>query len=426
MRDMSLTAGLGRTYKWLRPSSSAKWAFGDGIGFSSFVHRVDAVPTSTDGALGTFEVTVTGDVPGSEAVLTFAAPVTVPGAEGPLPLAPGGSERHQITVEDFDVSMVDSLGRRYQHAGTDAVQFDRDSGHMLEKRMTVGSTVLLDTLPHPPPGTARTKTDDGATTVTIAEALLPPLSPTAGAAEAGAGAAGAAGAAAAALPIAMGETARVPPASLWQDGEFYRVPSSLWFCDAGSNSQPARVANGSGAATVNTTTQLCQRNRSAAPGLQLLRTIRQFSDFPGAFDVAMRLQLAGQSPTHVCDLAEVDWELPLAQNETAVLRGHVGGNDSAADFSQYNVVLGATAEAHALFTSAGGRPSGARMPVFSLALPDGGGYIWSLGWSGNWEMTFSASGGRLRIRISSGVSSSSGARFCVSADTRFVRAAFCV
>lgn len=76
----------------------------------------------------------------SEAVLIFVPPVNVPGAEGPLPvrqlfefirtavLAPGDSERHRATIDAFIVSMVDSLGRRYQHKGTYSVQFDRGRG----------------------------------------------------------------------------------------------------------------------------------------------------------------------------------------------------------------------------------------------------------------------------------------------------------
>ena len=78
-------------------------------------------------------------------MLIFVPPVNVPGAEGPLPvrqlfefirtavLAPGDSERHRATIDAFIVSMVDSLGRRYQHKGTYSVQFDRGGGEKVER-----------------------------------------------------------------------------------------------------------------------------------------------------------------------------------------------------------------------------------------------------------------------------------------------------
>ena len=211
---------------------------------------------------------------------------------------------------------------------------------------------------------------------------------------------------------------REPVSSLWLDGVFQTIPSPAWPCDSDSFTQAARAANGSAAASVNTTMALCQHEQA---DLQLLRTIRRFSDFPGAVDVEATLQQAGSAATahRVCDLAELDWRLPLQRGTFAVLRGHIGGNDSAIDFSPVSIVLGnnttnGSAQAHASFTSVGGLPSGAHMPVFSLSLPGAGagGFVWSLGWSGNWMQTFSVSGDTLRIRIASGVSSSTGARFC--------------
>jgi alpha-galactosidase len=215
-----------------------------------------------------------------------------------------------------------------------------------------------------------------------------------------------------------------PPASLWVDGDFQTIPSLTWPCETDTFTRRARTANGSGAATVNTTTALCQHHGGKkGTRLQVLRTTRRFSDFPGAVDVVARLRQAGSLPHRVCDVAELDWSLPLRRGAVAILRGHIGGNDSAVDFTPFSVTLGdnataSSARAHVNFSSVGGLPSGAYMPVFSLSLPGigrtaaAGGFVWSLGWSGNWMQTFSVTDGALRIRIASGSSSSTGARFC--------------
>eukprot|EP01047_Picozoa_sp_COSAG01_P118548 COSAG01_NODE_47231_length_394_cov_1.208191_1_plen_96_part_01 len=74
-----------------------------------------------------------------------------------------------------------------------------------------------------------------------------------------------------------------PPASLWVDGDFQTIPSLAWPCETDTFTRRARTANGSGAATVNTTTALCQHHDGKkGTQLQVLRTTRRFSDFPGA------------------------------------------------------------------------------------------------------------------------------------------------
>lgn len=212
--------------------------------------------------------------------------------------------------------------------------------------------------------------------------------------------------------------------TLWQDGVFCSpadgtvpppygssAPCPNWTRADDSFARPARSVNGSGDAVLTTNTTLFRA--AASPGLQLLVVTRSYSDFPGAFDVSARVQLAGVNASLVCDLAEADWLIPLPPGAAPTLYHQFGSNNSAADFGPKPPVSLAVGAAFQT-TPQGGRSSNFEFPAFVLALPGGGGLAWMVGWSGNWEQNVTRDGAAVRVRIASATSSATGARFCAA------------
>jgi beta-D-xylosidase 4 len=181
MEDLSLTAGEGRTYKWLgyrNASVAPAFRFGAGLSYSSFDVDVKPLPASALAArsvdsgrsrgalLASFEITThnVGAVAASDATLVFAAPTSSISEAAPLPrprkqlvdfirtpvLKPGAT--HTATVHIFAeaVAMTDHLGRSVAHRGTYEVIFDGGENASSVQHVVIAKDMLLDTLPPPP------------------------------------------------------------------------------------------------------------------------------------------------------------------------------------------------------------------------------------------------------------------------------------
>ena len=108
---------------------------------------------------------------------------------------------------------------------------------------------------------------------------------------------------------------------------------TAWNATSDEFTAPARpMTMESDATTITTTTTILRAPGSVvgadgrAVGLQLLVEARRYSDFPGSLEYASRIQLAGALPTHVCDLADVDWLLPVDPAEEVVLFSQSGSS----------------------------------------------------------------------------------------------------
>ena len=202
--------------------------------------------------------------------------------------------------------------------------------------------------------------------------------------------------------------------------------ASAWAASSDSFSSAARQVAGAPSATLNTTTTLLRapapaKYAASSPwagkpiGLQLLVKTVRYSDFPGAIEYTSRIQLAGCAPTHVCDLAEVDWLLPVDPAVQVTLFSQSGSSAAPTDFAPNtpaNFVVGC----HDQTTPNGGRPSNRQMPAFNLQIGDTGGLVWMIGWSGNWQQDIWRNESGIRIRIASATSSATNAHFCTQMD----------
>ena len=210
MTDMSLTAGDGRTYKWLGYKStnasssnsdsnsngggggsssssgstdSAAFAFGSGSSYSTFGVSAVVLPATaaeqhagrwrrrrtggTRGALlASFSITTTnlGLVSASDATLVFVAPTQNISAEAPHPrpnkqlvefirtpvLEPGANHTDVVHLYEDAFAMSDWRGRSVAYSGTYRVLFDNGDGASSERAVVVAGNAVLDTMPVPP------------------------------------------------------------------------------------------------------------------------------------------------------------------------------------------------------------------------------------------------------------------------------------
>ena len=190
MVDMSLTAGDGRTHRWLgykNRSLEPSFRFGAGESYSSFAVAVaTAYPHSTDGNEATWrarhretqrdaerdrslsvasyvvKTTNTGDFPASDATLIFvvarnissAAPEPRPRqtlaefVRTPVldPLA-SHTEHVQLSLDAF--AMTDWRGRSVAYSGTYSVIFDSGGERLVQQDVVLDRDVVVDALPAP-------------------------------------------------------------------------------------------------------------------------------------------------------------------------------------------------------------------------------------------------------------------------------------
>ena len=202
--------------------------------------------------------------------------------------------------------------------------------------------------------------------------------------------------------------------------------ASAWAASSDSFVSSARQVAGAPAATVNRTTTILRapapaKYAASSPwaghpiGLQLLVDTFRYSDFPGSVEYVSRIQLAGSVSTHVCDLAEVDWLLPVDPGVQVTLFSQSGSSATPTDFAP-NTPANFSVGCHDKTTPNGGRPSNRQMPAFNLQIGDTGGLVWMIGWTGNWQQDIWRNLSGIRIRIASATSSSTNARFCTQMD----------
>ena len=176
MVDMSLTAGDGRTHRWLgykNRSVEPSFHFGSGTSYSSFAVVVAPVDNTGDhnswqdrrflsAASYTMTTTNTGDLPASEATLIFVAPQIISSA-APQPrpvrtlatfvrtpvLDPG--ENHTASVElSLDAfAVTDWQGKSVAYSGKYTVIFDNGHGGKLMQQAVLQKDTILDVLPPP-------------------------------------------------------------------------------------------------------------------------------------------------------------------------------------------------------------------------------------------------------------------------------------
>ena len=186
MTDMSLTAGDGRTYKWLgfqNASIEPSFAFGTGTSYTTFGVSVRKTSTpaaeaeaveqtgrrtgGTRGALlASFSIATTnrGAVAASDATLVFVALAANISAEAPQPrpkkqlvefvrtplLEPGASHTEVVHLHAEAFAMADWRGRSVAYSGTYRVLFDNGDGATAAHDVKIAEDAVLDVMPAPP------------------------------------------------------------------------------------------------------------------------------------------------------------------------------------------------------------------------------------------------------------------------------------
>merc|ERR1711924_162416 len=147
MKDMDMTAGDGRTYKWYGykdPTLKATFEVGTGISYTTFNVSVNKLPTWSQPSttIAQFEVGFanTGEATASEAILIYARMVNVPDAPQPTPkrqlinfarspvLRPGEHFKTKVPIHIKDLSVVDVAGKRATYNGLHEIVFSNGSG----------------------------------------------------------------------------------------------------------------------------------------------------------------------------------------------------------------------------------------------------------------------------------------------------------
>lgn len=179
MTDMSLTAGDGRTYKWLGymdASIEPSFAFGMGTSYSTFgvavVSTVAAkqserrASVARGALLASFSITTTnhGMFAASDATLVFVVPTTNISTQAPRPrpkkqlvefvrtpvLEPGASHMDVVHLHEEAFAMADWRGRNVAYSGTYEVLFDNGDGQACAHEVTIAKITVLDVMPAPP------------------------------------------------------------------------------------------------------------------------------------------------------------------------------------------------------------------------------------------------------------------------------------
>jgi len=164
MNNMSMQAGLGRSYRYLDMARSPPlWTFGAGLSYTSFKVELQAAcqPSLQRGSSMELvaKVTNTGAVAGTDVLLVFASLLSEPPSGfSVLPrewivafvrtseLAPGNSESVRLPVLDEDLRMVNDAGSELVVAGAYNLRLD-DGTTTLSCSTKVPSTYTLSTLP---------------------------------------------------------------------------------------------------------------------------------------------------------------------------------------------------------------------------------------------------------------------------------------
>ena len=166
MRDMSMQAGAGRSYRWLDVAASPPlWSFGDGLSYTHFALQLAKERRS--GSELRYEVTVTnrGAHPGANVVLMFSKPedlnCATPIPEAIIPakslvefartrvLPPGGTEVLRFTVDENQLGLVNEHGATVLCTGGYVLSwYDGNSTVQATHNVTVSRVVA--TVPQPP------------------------------------------------------------------------------------------------------------------------------------------------------------------------------------------------------------------------------------------------------------------------------------
>jgi hypothetical protein len=180
MTDMSLTAGDGRTHKWLGYKDATiepSFAFGTGTSYTTFGVSVREMPAAaaleTTGRhargalLASFSVVTTnhGAVAASDATLVFVAPAANISAEAPYPrpmkqlveffrtpvLEPGASHAEAVHLYAEMFAMANWRGRSVAYSGTYRLIFDNGDGQAnYSHEVTIAENTVIDVMPAPP------------------------------------------------------------------------------------------------------------------------------------------------------------------------------------------------------------------------------------------------------------------------------------
>jgi beta-D-xylosidase 4 len=185
MADMSLTAGDGRTYKWLgfeNASIAPSFAFGTGTSYSTFGVSVRKISVSARAAeqserysgvargalppVASFSIATTnhGVVAASDATLVFVAPTANISTQAPRPLPkkqlvefvrtpvlePGATHRDVVHLHEEAFAMADWRGWSTAYSGTYQVLFDNGDGQTSAHEVTIAEHAVLDVMPAPP------------------------------------------------------------------------------------------------------------------------------------------------------------------------------------------------------------------------------------------------------------------------------------
>jgi len=155
-KDMSMTHGPGRTYRYLADDFPVAFPFGHGLSFTTFALQQSSPPSVTftgakDRVKLSVEVANTGKVAGDEVVLVYAKPprsLATLSAAAPIVqkqliafervhVAAGGRAEVSFEVSAESLGLADDTGDVKLHAGDYKVLLSRGHGEDLEVPVTV-------------------------------------------------------------------------------------------------------------------------------------------------------------------------------------------------------------------------------------------------------------------------------------------------
>ena len=132
----------------------------------------------------------------------------------------------------------------------------------------------------------------------------------------------------------------------------------------------------------------------AASGIEVAAEVRRFADFP-AVDWVLTLTNRGAADSLILsDILPFDLALDLPAKERAYLHYAKGSRCEIDDFLPQTATLGP--KSAVTLAPVGGRSSNGVLPFMNVHHRDGG-FILAVGWSGQWQASFTREGGALRV-----------------------------
>ncbi|MBX7259319.1 MAG: alpha-galactosidase, partial [Candidatus Hydrogenedentes bacterium] len=111
-----------------------------------------------------------------------------------------------------------------------------------------------------------------------------------------------------------------------------------------------------------------------------------YSDYPVVEWTVYLKNTGGTKSPLIENLQGFDSTFTGSDSAEFILRGNKGDNNVADSYAPYEIALYPNTKN--TFAPSGGRSCDTAFPYFNLAMPDGGGMLMAVGWTGQWSVTF--------------------------------------